>query len=108
MNYDKQKPLTQEEIDYINSKDGLCVMNSPRYPKGYIHVEIAWSLPVEVYRNYDEFFFGVPRIANKENYWVVSPSYERGRREYSFNFETKQFKNIDDALKYGFNEYKNG
>jgi hypothetical protein len=105
MNYDKQKPLTQEEIDYINSKNGVCVIELTTYPKGYIHVEIGWDLPIRITRNEDEFYFGFDdkEQANKENYWVVYPDQNS---EVGFDFEIKQFKNIDAALGYAIGEYK--
>lgn len=108
MNYEKQKPLTQEEIDYINSKENLCVVELATYPKGYIHVKIAWKLPINITRNEDSFWWGNEpgkglTESNKENYWVVYPD---GRSERGFDFDTKQFKDIDKALEYGVKEYK--
>jgi hypothetical protein len=101
MNYDKQIPLTQEEIDYINSKDNMCIVGLPYYTYGYIYVEIAWDLPIRITRNEDSFWFNGE--SNKENYWVV---YADSTSEIGFNFDIKQFKNIDKALEYGITEYK--
>ena len=33
MNYDKQKPLMQNEIDYIDSINTIALMNISNYPK---------------------------------------------------------------------------
>lgn len=104
MNYDKQKPLTQEEIDYINSKNNLCVMNITNYPKGFIHVEIGSPLPIKITRNEDSFWWDAGLTENnKENYWVVYPD---SNSEYSFDFETKQFKDVDKAIEYVLKKYK--
>jgi len=102
MNYDKQKPLAQKEIDYINSVDAIDLINISNYPKGNIHVGILWDLPINITRNRDEFFINSNTI-NIENYWVVCPSYGA---EQDFEFPVKQFKNIKKALKYGISEYK--
>ena len=84
MNYEKQSPLTQEEIDYIRLKGNINVSNLSTYPGGYIHVEINWDLPIKITRNEDEF--KVDKTTNKENYWVVYPSI---KTETSFDFKIK-------------------
>ena len=103
MNYDKQKPLTQEEIDCINSKNNICVVNIRNYPKGYIHTEIAWDLPITITRNEDGFWFNNYTESNKDNYWVVYPDDDS---EKSLETETKQFKDISKALNYAITAYE--
>jgi hypothetical protein len=104
MNYDKQRPLTKKEIDYIDSIKTIRLIEMSTYPKGYIHVEILWNLPINITRNKDEFWFGENlKESNKENYWVVCSS---DRAESDFTFRAEQFKNIKQALKYGISEYK--
>lgn len=105
MDYTKQKPLTQAEINYINSKNNLCVINISTYPLGYIHTKIAWLLPINITRNEDSFWFNNYKEKNKENYWVVYP--DNNNKEIDLIFEVKQFKDIDEAINYGVNKYKN-
>jgi hypothetical protein len=105
MNFDKQKPLTKKEIDYINSKENIGFINIPRYPSGNVHVKIVWALPISITRNEDPFYWydSLKEESNKENYWVVYPD---GDSEKSFEFQVKQFKDIDEALNYGLECYK--
>jgi len=104
MEYEKQKPLTQVEIDYIHSKQNIHLSDIPHYAKGYIHTEIKWKLPIMITRNEDSFWFGKNSSeSNKANYWIVRVSDEA---EQSFEVEIKQFKNIEDALTYGVKCYK--
>lgn len=106
MNYNKQKSLTHKEIDYINSINKIRFINITTYPEGNIHVEILWNFPIKITRNEDEFHFGKElRESNKENYWIVYPS-NNTEGDFRFDFEVKQFKNIDKALKYGLTEYR--
>lgn len=102
MNYDKQKSLTQKEIDYINSIKSIMLIEINTYPKGNVHVEILWDLPINITRNRDEFLINSD-TKNIENYWVVYPSI---RAESDFYFKGEQFKNIKQALKYSISEYK--
>jgi hypothetical protein len=104
MNYDNQKPLTQKEINYINSKKGISLMHISHYSNNNIHVEIAWALPIKITRNEDSFWWDNYKESNKENYWVVYPDSDS---EYTFQIPIKQFENIDDALSYGKQWYKN-
>jgi len=102
MNYDKQKPLTNEEINYLRSSKIINFRNIPTYPQNNIHVEIYWNkyIPIKITRNEDEvILYGT--IVNKENYWVVYPVFES-----DLDFKASQFKDIKDALKYGLEEYE--
>lgn len=104
MEYKKQRPLTQVEIDYIHSKQNIHLSDIPHYSQGYIHAEIRWKLPIIITRNEDSFWFGKNLSeSNKENYWVVRVSDDA---EQSFEVVTKQFKDIDEALTYGAKCYK--
>ena len=106
MNYDKQIPLTQEEIDYINSKPNIKLKQIPDYPKNNVHVEIDWNIPIKIRRNEDGFYFGYGYAeVNKTNYWVVH-SYEHSETDFRIDFETRQFKDIDDALNYAIESYE--
>lgn len=104
MNYDKQKPLTQEEIDYINSKKNIKLICIPHYQNNNIHVEIKWGLPIKITRNEDSIWWNGYTESNKENYWVVYPHGDSA--EYCFDLPVTQFKNIDKAIEYALKWYK--
>jgi len=104
MNYDKQKPLTQEEINYINSKNNINLKCIPHYKDNNIHMEIEWELPIKITRNEDSFWWNNCTESNKENYWVVYPNVNN--IENTFEFPITQFKNIDKAIEYALKWYK--
>ena len=104
MDYDKQKPLTQEEINHINSKKNICLKHMLHYENNNIHVEVVWGLPIKITRNEDSFWWNGYTESNKENYWVVYPDVDG--MEYFFEFPISQFKNVDKAIEYALKWYK--
>lgn len=105
MNYDKQTPLTDEEIRYINSKEKVKVTPLSSYPENDVHMEIIWNLPIKITRNEDEIWFNGFKESNKENWWLVYPEIYTENNFFNL-FEVKQFENIDHAIEHALKQYQ--
>lgn len=102
MNYKKQVPISQSEIDFVNSIPFVELINIHNYPNNGKHVEIMWQLPIRITRNEDSFWLnGITR--NKANYWCV---YTLDTSEEDFDFKQKQFKDVKKAIEYAVKQYK--